>query len=175
LKLGQEIRKDYDPVARRNHVTPDFSFVEHKIPSKASLDYHNYPQTDSSAKRPRKDVDQSADKVKKVIRMNNGEAHNIHNKENKTPVNSIEFEKMRKERDLLQEKLNYIENMIMNNQENKTDSELIQELRSCFVIQGVDNGYERFDEMGHHEEENLLQSGKSENREVVMLIEGESI
>jgi len=171
LKLGQEIRKDYDPVARRGGVQPDFSFVEHKIPSKASLDYHNYPQTES-AKRTRKDIDQSADKVKKVIRMNNGEAHNVHNKENKTPVNSIEFERMRKERDELQQKLNYIENMVMNNQD-KSDSDLVQEIRSCFVIQGVDHGYERFDQIGHSDEENLLQSGS--NKEVLMLIEGESI
>ena len=105
LKLGQEIRKDYDPVARRKHVTPDFSFVEHKIPSKASLDYHNYP-TSENGKRSRKDLEHSVDKVKKQIRMNNGEAHTLHNKENKAPVNSMEGERLKKERDGLQQKLN---------------------------------------------------------------------
>jgi len=174
LKLGQEIRKDYDPVARRNHVTPDFSFVEKQIPSKASLDYHNYPQTSENGKRTRKDLEHSVDKVKKQIRMNNGEAHTLHNKENKAPVNSMEFEKIKKERDELQQKLNYIEHMVMNNQD-KSDSALVQELRSCFVIQGYDHGFERIEDHMGNGEENLLHSGKEDNKEVLMLIEGESI
>jgi len=180
LKLGKEIRKDYDPVARRNNAIPDFSFVDHKIPTKANLDYHNYPFGSENGKRPRKETDLSNDKTKK-IRLNNGEGQTLHNKENKgistlSAAKLEDYERVKKERDNLHQKVSYIENLMMNSQE-RNDSELVQNIRECLGmnIERLNEVYGHEEEGKHSGDDNLLPNEPEDSKEVLMLIEGESI
>lgn len=159
LKLGKEIRKDYDPVARRGGVEPDFSFVEHKIPTKENFGANYVSGGGDNGKRAAKIDHGNTHSLKKQVRLNTGEG-----KENKGDLNE-RFERLKREKDSLQEKLDYIENVLMNTQE-RNDSFLVQNLRNYLGINMRDN-----EEMGNGEDHQM----GNENKEVLMLIEGESI
>ena len=165
LKLGREIRKDYDPVARRGGVEPDFSFVEHKIPTKDNFGSNYVSGVGDSGKRAGKPDYGNNQSLKKMVRLNNGEG-----KENKSNLED-KYEKVKKERDSLQEKLAYIENVLMNTEE-RNDSFIVQNLRSYLGMSTKEMEYNNNEEMGNGED---LQIGNEDSKEVLMLIEGESI
>jgi len=162
LKLGKEIRRDYDPVARRGGAEPDFSFVEHKIPTKDNFGSNYVSGVSDSGKRAGKPHHES---LKKMVRMNNGDG-----KENKGMNVDLKekYEKVKGERDSLQDKLAYIENLLKTQEGN--DSYIVQNIRSCLGLHSKENEYH--EEMGHGEEQNV---GNEASKEVLMLIEGESI
>lgn len=171
-RYGKDIRRDYDAPARRNHVEPDFSFVEHKIPTKANLDYHNYPEQGRRVKG----RELSSGGLQKKVKLNSGDTHINNNKENKEVATQEEYEKVKRERDSLREKLSCIELMAMNANE-KSDEAILKQIKDYLGIivqrQEIEpNGISR---NGIDDNENLLTTEAEEAKDVLMLIEGESI
>lgn len=172
-RFGKEIRKDYDAPARRNYAESDFSFVEHKIPTKAALDYHNYPQEPGRRVKGR----ELSAGVSKKVKLNSGDTQIQHyNKENREVVTQEEYEKVKRERDSLREKLSCIELMAMN-ANGKTDDMILKQIKDYLgiIVQRQEIESNGISKNEIDDNENLLTTEPEEAKDVLMLIEGESI
>ena len=127
IKKGEFRPGDYDAEARRNYVEPDFSFTEKGIPSKQSLNYQA-PEIKKNNRGTSEDF--SKIPVSKKIKTNKGSVILEKDKENISPNSMIvmeKYEKMKAERDELQEKLKVIENFVTSTK--KTDSVILKNIR----------------------------------------------
>ena len=172
-RYGKEIRRDYDAAARRNYVDADFSFVEHKIPTKANLDYHNFNYQEPGRRVKGREL--STGTTKKV-KLNSGDTQVHFNKENREIVTREEYEKVKRERDSLREKLSCIELMAMNANE-RSDEAILKQIKDYLgiIVQRQEIESNGISRNGIDDNENLLTTEPEEAKDVLMLIEGESI
>ena len=181
VRIGKELRKDYDPVARRGNVETDFSFVENKIPTKANLTYDSFPCGKENGKGK---VNQSS--MSKKVRMNDGkQVFSVGNKENvKNGMNADmmqkleELDKAKRDRDNANDRLKYIGDML--NSQQRNDSWIVDNLRNYFGSfakrsEPYSNDLEERDNGREAIEDELLTDEPEDAKEVVMLIEGESM
>ena len=178
LKFGNSDMKEYDAVPRRGKVEPDFSFVEKTIPSKAVLNYQNpiYFAGDSKRSKAKEEISHSWTKKVKITASKDKHGNEKENMDMNFASTELLLEKYRKEKDILQAKLNKIETLIMTS--NMEDGMIVKNIRDYLGIIVDKIPYDNLKDV--HEENKEYEFVQEEivpdqSKVAFALIEGESI
>lgn len=180
-KFGKNLPKDYDALERREHVEPDFTFLEKAIPTKAALDYKNpIYHIDPTKLKASKTTDLTGYKsTAKKMALNGMSGHSNfferNNKENQGFESIQAIERLKAEKEVLQDKLRKIEMLV--NVPDKSERQIIKSIRDFFGHQANVLSKRSLSEMkaddDPHEDLGFLEG--EEERKYILLLDGESI